>query len=78
LSGADGWPARRLPRQGVVSAFEEDRGLGTVTDEDGAAFDFHCTALVDGTRTVEVGRAVVFVVRPGHRGRLEAREVVKR
>jgi cold shock protein len=75
---SDGWPVRRHPRQGVVSAFEEERGLGTVTDEDGATFDFHCSALVDGTRSVEVGRAVVFVVRPGHRGRLEARELVKR
>jgi cold shock CspA family protein len=69
---------RRGPRIGTVASFEDDRGLGTIADEDGATFDFHCTAITDGSRTIEVGRAVVFVVRPGHRGRLEAREVLKR
>jgi cold shock CspA family protein len=62
----------------VVAAFEADRGLGVVTDADGASFDFHCTAITDGTRSIEVGTAVSFVVRPGRRGRLEAREVEKR
>ena len=76
--GADGWPTRRGPRTGTVTSFEDDRGLGTVTDEDGTAFDFHCTAIADGTRDIEVGRPVTFEVRPGHRGRLEARRVVKR
>ena len=72
-----GWPLRRGPRCGVVSAFDEERGLGTVTDGEGASFDFHCTAIADGTRTIEVGRPVLFVVRPGHRGRLEARAIEK-
>jgi cold shock CspA family protein len=75
---ADGWPTRRDPRTGTVTSFAEDRGLGTVTDDEGSTFDFHCTALSDGSRTVEAGRPVEFVVRPGHRGRLEARELVKR
>ena len=75
---ADGWPNRRDPRTGTVTSFAEDRGLGTVTDDEGSTFDFHCTALSDGSRAVEVGRPVVFVVRAGHRGRLEARELVKR
>jgi cold shock CspA family protein len=75
---ADGWPARRDPRVGTVTSFEEERGLGTVADAEGSTFDFHCTAITDGSRDIEVGRPVLFVVRPGHRGRLEAREVVKR
>jgi cold shock CspA family protein len=75
---ADGWPARRDPRTGIVVSFDEERGLGTVADADGSTFDFHCTAITDGSRAVEVGRPVAFVVRPGHRGRLEARELVKR
>ena len=74
----DGWPARHDPRTGTVVSFEEDRGLGTVADELGSTFDFHCSAITDGSRAVEVGRPVAFVVRPGHRGRLEARELVKR
>ena len=73
-----GWPIERDPRPGVVSAFEEDRGLGVITDAMGASFEFHCTAISDGTRSIEVGAPVSFVVRPGHRGRLEAREVSRR
>ena len=76
--GTDGWPLERGPCAGVVTAFEEERGLGTAQDEGGARFDFHCTSIVDGTRSIEVGRAVLFVVRPGRRGRLEAWEIVKR
>jgi cold shock CspA family protein len=72
------WPLGRDPRPGVVVSFEADRGLGVVTDTDGASFDFHCTAITDGTRSIEVGAPVRFVVRPGRRGRLEAREVEKR
>jgi hypothetical protein len=49
-----------------------------VADHDGATFDFHCAAITDGTRAIEVGRPVLFIVRPGHRGRLEARQLVKR
>jgi len=74
----DGWPARRDPRVGVVATFESERGVGTVAEADGTTFPFHCTALTDGSREVEVGRAVLFIVRPGHCGVLEAREVVKR
>jgi cold shock CspA family protein len=74
----DGWPARRTARIGIVTSFEEARGLGTVADESGSTFDFHCTAITDASRDIEVGRGVEFVVRPGHRGRLEAGLVVKR
>ncbi len=75
---AESWPIGRDPRPGVVSAFEEERGLGTITDEAGVAYGFHCTAIADGTRSIEVGAPVTFVVRPGHRGRLEASRVEKR
>ena len=34
----DGWPTRRDARMGTVTSFEDDRGLGTVADEDGARF----------------------------------------
>jgi cold shock CspA family protein len=62
----------------VVRAFSAEQGLGTLADDEGSTFPFHCTALTDGSREVEPGRAVLFVVRPGHRGQLEAQEVVKR
>ena len=45
---------------GRVTSFDARRGLGTVTDVDGAAFDFHATAIA---RRVAPDRA-------GHRGEL--------
>ena len=39
---------------GIVQAFDEPRGLGTI-ESDGAEYPFHCTALLDGTRTIQVG-----------------------
>ena len=59
-------------RRGRVSAFDDARGLGEVTAEGGAAHPFHCTAIADGTRTIEIGTVVGFVVRPGPMGRWEA------
>jgi cold shock CspA family protein len=76
MAGA-GWPTAGRPRHGTVVAFDEARGLGVVADEDGTELGFHCTAIADGTRSIEVGRRVAFVVQPGNRGRLEARDLVK-
>ena len=60
------------PQHGVVEAFDSHACLGTILGATGGDWPFHCTALVDGTREVQPGTAVVFVVvrRPG--GRLEA------
>jgi cold shock protein len=71
-------PARggpHQPRRGVVRAFDEDRGLGTVEAEDGRSYSFHCAAVADGTRRIAVGTALVFFVFPGHGGQYEARHV---
>jgi cold shock CspA family protein len=57
---------------GRVSAFDEHRGLGEVTEAGGAVYPFHCTAIADGTRTIEVGAEVEFEVAPGPLGRWEA------
>lgn len=62
--------------RGVVSEFDEPRGLGVVKGEDGERYVFHCTALSDGSRTVETGSEVVFATAPGHLGRVEARQIV--
>jgi len=64
-------------RLGVVSAFDEARGLGTVQDETATAWPFHCTQIADGTRSVEVHRRVAFDVVAGHLGRMEAVRVTK-
>ena len=60
--------------RGVVTAFDEPRGLGTVEAE-GVSYPFHCTALLDGTRAVAVGTEVVFEVRPAGLGRWEATRI---
>jgi cold shock CspA family protein len=62
---------------GVVAAFDERRGLGTI-DADGTTYPFHCTALLDGSRTVDVGANVAFEVRAAGMGRWEATEILKR
>ena len=62
--------------QGAVVAFDEARGLGTI-EADGVEYPFHCTALLDGTRTVAVGAPVAFEVRPAGMGRWEATRIDK-
>ena len=70
---------------GRVTSFDPARGLGRVTVEAGGAdagnvadeaYDFHATAIADGSRTIDVGTQVTFVVTPGRRGRYEAGSLV--
>ncbi|MEJ5256583.1 MAG: cold shock domain-containing protein [Acidimicrobiales bacterium] len=63
-----------MPRGWVVE-FDDERGLGVVRADSGTEHDFHCTAIVDGTRTIEVGTRVCFEVVPGRRGRWEAARI---
>lgn len=62
-----------MPRSGTVEAFDEARGLGTVLGSEGWLVPFHCTAIADGTRSIEPGTEVVYVLVAGHAGRYEAR-----
>lgn len=57
---------------GRVMTFDQERGWGTLRAQDGQEHWFHCTAIADGTRTIEVGTAVRFRVVPGLLGRWEA------
>ena len=66
------------PRTGSVSRFDEHRGLGEITADDGTAYPFHCTGIADGTRTIEVGTRVRFDVVAGRLGRWEAGSVASR
>ena len=56
-----------------MTAFDARRGWGTVADSAGAEFEFHATAIGDGSRRIDPGTTVGFVIVPGHRGRYEAR-----
>jgi cold shock CspA family protein len=60
--------------RGEVVAFDEAAGYGTVRAGDDDYF-FHCTSIADGTRTIEVGATVDFVVVPGRLGRWEAAQL---
>lgn len=62
---------------GVVTDFDDPRGLGTI-EADGATYPFHCTAIADGSRTIEVGTPVAFEVRAGLMGRWEAAHIEPR
>jgi cold shock CspA family protein len=63
------------PGTGVISSFDEPRGLGVITTSIGEELPFHCTAIADGTRTISVGERVRFQVVPGRLGRWEATRI---
>jgi cold shock CspA family protein len=58
--------------RGRVVEFDEHAGLGAVEGEDGARLGFHCVAIADGSRRVDVGAEVTYDVVPGRLGRWEA------
>lgn len=60
---------------GTVDHFDAGAGLGTVTTSDGDRFLFHCTAITDGSRAIDPGATVAFVVAAGGPGWWEARSV---
>ncbi|HKY16450.1 MAG TPA: cold shock domain-containing protein [Microthrixaceae bacterium] len=63
------------PLEGSVTSFDDPRGLGVVTARDGDDYPFHCTAIADGTRTIDVGIEVRFEIEAGPMGRWEARRI---
>jgi cold shock CspA family protein len=60
---------------GVVESFDDAAGYGEVVGEGGGPWFFHCTAIADGTRTVQVGATVTFGVVAGRLGRWEASDL---
>lgn len=64
--------ALRPIRLGTVTAFDDHAGRGEVTAQSGEVHQFHCTAIADGSRTIEVGAAVGFSILAGRSGRWEA------
>jgi cold shock protein len=66
----------RRPVLARVTDFDADAGLGALVTDDGRALPFHCTAIADGTRRIDVGRRVVCLVVAGHLGRMEAADLV--
>jgi cold shock CspA family protein len=56
---------------GVVETFDAAVGLGTIRTTEGVVVPFHCIAIADGTRTIEVATTVQAVLVP-KLGRYEA------
>lgn len=61
---------------GEVSEYDRTRGLGFVSSEAGE-FSFHATAITDGSRVIEAGAQVAFLVAAAPDGSLEARPIAK-
>ncbi len=62
---------------GVVVSFDSARGDGTLRDQRGREFYFHCVAIADGSRVVEPGERVRARRAVGLRGRDEATDITK-
>ncbi len=61
--------------RGTVTSFDDHVGAGSVTDgHDGRIWWFHCTSIADGSRSIEVGAQVGYVLAPGPSG-IEATQV---
>ena len=60
---------------GRVTAFDDHRGIGEITGDDGTVYPFHCTVIADGSRTIAVDTGVEFEIVAGHQGRWEARAI---
>jgi cold shock CspA family protein len=57
---------------GTVQEFDAHTGLGVVESVDGTKLGFHCTQVVDGSRSLTVGTRVRFDVVAGGLGVWEA------
>jgi cold shock CspA family protein len=64
--------------RGRVRSFDERRGVGEITSEDGSVFAFHSTAIGNGSRRIAEGTQVEFDVVPGLPGRWEAAGIERR
>ncbi len=64
--------------EGTVTAFDEPGGWGEITGDDGTVRPFHCTAIADGSRSIEVGAKVRFALGAGRMGRWEACDIAPR
>jgi len=75
LSGGGG-DGHGRDRRGVVTAFDDHAGHGTIRDRESVQDHFfHCTAIAGGGRTIPAGAEVAFRIAAGHNGLWEAVDV---
>lgn len=61
--------------RGTVFSFNFHEGLGSVVDEKNNVYDFHCTAIADGSRNISIGESVSFCLQPAMNGIWEATSI---
>ncbi len=74
-SPSDLVPVGRAPLIGTVVSFDDSRGIGTIETGPDRTVPFHCSAITDGSRSIEVGTVVAVRIVAGRLGVLEARSV---
>jgi cold shock protein len=57
---------------GRIASFDDFVGRGQIEARGGLQFPFHCTAIADGSRTIDPDTPVRFRIVPGPLGALEA------
>ena len=67
--------ARPTRHHGVVVSFDVDRGFGAIEVDGGETVGFHCVAIADGSRTIDVGTAVTCDLVRGRAGEIEATNI---
>jgi len=72
--GPDLLPVGSATLIGTVLEFDDPRGVGMVGCGD-RYVPFHCTAITDGSRHIDVGTVVAIRIGPARLGRVEARSV---
>jgi len=65
----------RVPGLGTVVEFDEVRGLGRIERRSGELVEFHCTAIADGSRRIDAGTPVAFVLVAAIGGSYEAQSI---
>lgn len=63
---------------GSVTSFDDHRGLGVITGDNGRTYPFHCTGIADGSRTIDEAASVQFDVVAGRLGQWEASGITTR
>jgi len=78
----NGGPAQL--RHGIVADFDDPAGYGTIieaapdgatTGESPVEWFFHCSAIADGSRSIEPGTRITCHLVAGHMGRIEATDI---
>ena len=60
---------------GTIAAFDVERGWGTFRSIDNVDYGFHCAAIANGSRVIDVDAAVSARIVPGLAGRYEATRI---